>query len=122
MEWVRRGHPIIVVESPLTVLRLASWDLPNVVATFGSWGVEQAMSLIGASRIMLWPDNDAAGSENLARIEPVLSQYTEVLVVPLVPGDKSDPSDLADISEVHRYTEAAYPATLLPMNGLVIGV
>lgn len=128
---------VIVVESPFTALYLMSVGYRNVVATFGAGLSDKQAWLLSSfyEGVLLWPDNDPAGSEWFVQWggkEPkryikgpadgliVIERQVPVFVVPAVPGAKADPADLAP-SEIGRYLEAKYPSTQYPMEGLHIG-
>lgn len=104
---------IYVVESPMTVLKLKTFGINNVVATFGSFNKEQVPYLV-KHKVLLWPDNDPAGLENLRRIIVPLRNQTEVYVIPAVNIPKGDAGDLHDFSEIEYFTEHKIAAAKLP--------
>jgi DNA primase len=106
------GTSVIVVESPMTALKLMSMGFNRVVATFGAFSREQGMLLLAVPLVYFWPDNDAAGWENAQRCIETLGKMTTVKIVPVVLGDKSDAAELAQPDEVLEYLNAAYPSTL----------
>ena len=105
----------IVVESPMSVLKLKSLGFNRAVATFGQFSREQAMLLIAMERVYYWPDNDAAGFNNAKNIIDVLFKYTDLRVVPVVDGEKGDAGDLNSAAEVSSHLKAAYPAAIFGM-------
>lgn len=123
---------VIVVEAPMTALYLKSHGFPSVVATFGAGlSMAQARILTDWETVYLWPDNDPAGtlwferqvdkrgtmkpSESLA----LLSNYALLNIVPLVPGEKSDPADVPP-ELLQGYLDDAYPAALYKALGLTV--
>lgn len=104
---------VLVVESPMTALYLMSQGEPfdQVVATFGSFSMEQGMLLLPFERIYFWPDNDPAGYANADRARTSLMKYSNLMYVPAVPGISADAADLS-LENLHDYLAAAYPASL----------
>ncbi len=90
---------MFVVESPKTVLQLASQGY-RAMATFGSNVSDAQMKLLRRYRVFLAPDNDKAGQEWLERLNRYLKRFTEVYWIQPVPGEKSD---LADVENVSSY-------------------
>lgn len=111
------ANRVIVVESPMTVLYLASLGYHSV-ATFGSWGQKQMDHLSVFDRVYLWPDNDAAGAANIERVIKQLRYVTDVRIVPTVPKEKGDAADLTD-EAVFEHIEAAFTPALIPIFGLI---
>jgi hypothetical protein len=103
---------VIVVESPMTALKLMSMGFNRVVATFGSFSREQGMLLLAVPTVYFWPDNDAAGYENAQRAVETLGKMTTLRIVPVVLNEKGDAADLQTADEVIAYLQAAYPSTL----------
>lgn len=67
---VRGEEAIIVVESPLSVLKLKSEGMTNVVATFGAEMNEGQLRLMTQFReVILFPDGDLAGYRSLRRFD-----------------------------------------------------
>lgn len=106
----------IVVESPMSALKLMSLGYNRTVATFGQFSKEQAMLLIAVERVYYWPDNDPAGWNNTHKIMNVLMPYTDLRIVPVVSKEKGDAADLQTSEEVRRHLEAAYPAALFGLH------
>lgn len=103
-----KGEKIIVVESPMTVLKLMSEGYDSVVATFGSWSKEQMFSLVGCiNGVILWPDNDKAGEENVKRIVEFLTDFVPVHIAPIIDKEKGDPADLTK-EELANYLDNCY--------------
>ena len=60
-----QGGPMVVVESPLDVARMASVGLPGGIATYGSAVSKTQINLIrGAESVVVAMDNDDAGRES----------------------------------------------------------
>lgn len=106
----------IVIESPMSALKLKSLGFNRVVATFGQFSKEQAMLLIAMERVYYWPDNDPAGWNNAHTIMDVLKRYTDLRIVPVLPQEKGDAGDLDRDTDVFEYLYHAYPAALFPMK------
>lgn len=104
---------VIVVESPMTALKLMSMGFERVVATFGQFSREQGMLLLACPLIYFWPDNDKAGFENTERCIETLGRYTVVKIVPVLPNPKGDAADLETASDVSKYLQNAYSSALL---------
>lgn len=102
---------IIVVESPMTVLYLKSCGFGNVMGTFGQFNTEQGSLLWPFNKVYFWPDNDKAGRENTWRAIRALERYVNLLIVPVVSGDKSDAANL-EPDEISKYIGDAEPAIL----------
>lgn len=103
---------VIVVESPMSALKLMSFGFNRTVATFGQFSKEQAMLLLAVERVYYWPDADAAGWKNVHRIMDALMSYTDLRIVPVLPFEKGDPGDLGESALVSEYLQNAYPASL----------
>jgi hypothetical protein len=108
---------VIVVESPLTVLYLATQGYKNCMATFGSFNYEQAMLLVPFQTVYYWPDNDPAGLENAKRGIKALAQYVNLKIVPVVDGEKADAANLQP-EAIEEYIFKSYPASLFDKLGL----
>jgi len=107
----------IVVESPLSVLKLESMGIFGAVATFGSWSKSQMKLLTGCSEVYLWPDNDKAGENNLRNVVGFLAKQMPVWIVPMVEGEGGDPGDL-DLQEVRHYLSEIYAPLRLFSEGV----
>ena len=101
-----KAKQVVVVESPMSVLR--HWhEIPNMVSTFGaSVTNEQIRLLQGIPEVVLWMDNDKAGWTATKRMESLLSPYTNVLIVDN--PYHADPADL-DTIWVQGLIETALP-------------
>jgi hypothetical protein len=113
-----KANSVIVVESPMTALKLKSMGFHRVVATFGQWSREQGMLLLAVPVIYFWPDNDPAGYENAKRCIETLGRMTEVRIVPVLPNLKGDPADLDTADEVLAHLKAAYSSSLFEMHAM----
>lgn len=109
------GKTCIVVESPMTALKLMSMGFDNVVATFGQFNREQGMLLMAVPTVYFWPDNDKAGYENSERAISTLGRYTVVKIVPVIDKIKGDAADLDSAEQVREYLDAAYASSLFPL-------
>lgn len=108
-----QGGGVIVVESPMSVLKLKSLGYHKAVATFGQFSLEQAMLLLAVETTYYWPDNDRAGFENAQRAaQSMLGRMGTLKIVPAVAGAKGDPADLENADEVRSYLERAWPSTM----------
>jgi DNA primase len=107
---------VIVVESPFSALYLMSHGYPNVVATFGSFNDEQMQHLSIFRRVLLWPDNDAAGQENVKRAVEAIRYSTEVRIVPVVDKEKGDAADVSP-EGIQEYIEKAFSPAFMPFYG-----
>ena len=106
---------VIVVESPMSCLKLLSLGLKNVVATFGSWSSEQGALLLPIKTLYFWPDNDGAGFINTEHCIESNQKFNSIKVVPVLPSAKGDPGDLNSLEEAREYLDAAYPSSLFPL-------
>lgn len=109
---VEGGNSVIVVESPMTMLKLASLGFHRTVATFGQFSKEQGMLLLAVPLLYYWPDNDAAGYENTQRFIETMSRYTNVKIVPALPSLKGDAAELNTAEEVSKYLQHSYSSSL----------
>lgn len=106
------GNEIILVESPKTAVILWGWGYHNVVATFGaSLSKEQMMPLWKFDRILLWFDNDEAGTKATRTAIQYLERHCDVYVVPPVNIDKGDPADI-NPDAIPVYLQEAIPSAL----------
>lgn len=106
------GTHALIVESPMSVLKLWSLGFPRVGATFGSFSKEQAQALSKFDFVGYWPDNDDAGRKNTENVLKYLAPLTKVGIVPPVEGEKGDPADLSTKEQVESYLDRVMtPAT-----------
>lgn len=119
MEYCREEgrRTVIVVESPMTALYLHAHGYKNVMATFGSFNYEQGSLLFGFDLVYFWPDNDDAGKTNAKRAVDGLSRYVNLMIVPVVDGEKSDAANLRP-EALEEYIFKSYPASLFDQLGL----
>lgn len=108
------GWQVNVVESPLSALYLWSMGIPNTVATFGSFSLEQADLLKKFPKVRIWPDNDPAGLNNLLRVLDTLRHAVDVTIVPVVDKPKGDPADV-ESGQLFEYLHSAYSPGILPL-------
>jgi len=109
LPFARAGHTTAVVESAMTVLRLACLGIP-AVGTFGASVTDEQIRLLGTLRpgLALAYDNDRPGRKATRRIADELS-YLPLDVVPPPRGAKADLAD-ADEAGVRDAFARAYPA------------
>jgi DNA primase len=110
------GQSVIVVESPMTALKLMSLGFNRVVATFGQWSTEQGMLLIAVPTVYFWPDNDPAGYNNTRLAINSLGKFTNLKIVPVVPTPKGDAAELNTAEEILSYLGQSYPASIFSME------
>lgn len=103
-------YNVIVVESPMSVARALSYDIPNVVATFGAKvsGAQIAM-LRRFSTAFVWFDRDGAGLAGEKKLVEGLYRHTQVRVV--TPDGGKDMGDATEEEIFIKLTEAI-PAAL----------
>lgn len=102
------GNKVIVVESPMSVLRLKTYGYNEVVATFGSWSKEQMFSLSGCQQgIILFPDNDPSGYKNVSHVLSFIANLVPVELAPIYDIPKGDPGDLCE-EDVAFYLSMCY--------------
>lgn len=114
---------VIVVESPMSVLYMMSQGIRNVVSTFGS-GISALQGQLlypFVDGVLVWPDNDGAGNKTIRDALKILGEYIPLSLVPVVPGEKSDPGDVPP-EQLQAYIQAAYPAAVYQMEGLKHGL
>lgn len=113
---LRPGQTPIVVESPMSVLRMMSLGVEGAVATFGSKVTDdQLLLLYRPEQVILFMDADDAGRTSAASITDRLEAYTTLLVVPsweIWPNTKTDPGDLS-AEEIAWAIKQARPAALI---------
>jgi hypothetical protein len=95
---VRETVPILVVESPGTVLWLHACDLPSV-ATFGGTVTPDQMKLMRQFQqgVVIAPDNDGPGRKYLKKISEYLEPFVPVYTVAPV-GKFDSGADLGDLA------------------------
>lgn len=107
-----RGGPVVVVESPFSVVNAESIGLSGVTATFGAKiTATQAALLSSAADIVVWMDGDGAGWLAERRLVQALYRYTTVRVV--IPEGTRDLGDYRDLDEVRELIDAAVPAQVM---------
>lgn len=109
----KKATEVVVVESPMSALYLMSNGYDSL-ATFGSWSMEQLSYLADFEKVLLWPDNDPAGSKNLQRVINPLMHLTNTSIVPVVNKVKGDAADVAP-DELKNYLSEAYSPSILPL-------
>lgn len=107
----RQYSTVIVVESPMSVVRAHTLGIPNVVATFGAKVTPHQIDLLRRWReVYVWFDADSAGYSGEQKLVQGLYRHSGVRVV--VPEPGRDAADCA--SEEHFLTRiaSAVPAVL----------
>lgn len=102
---------VIVVESPMSVVRAHSLGFPNVVATFGAKVTQHQIDLLRDWRtVYVWFDADTAGLTGEQKLVKGLYSYTDLRVI--VPEPDRDAADAATAEEFLARVDAAIPAPL----------
>ena len=107
----RQFKKVIVVESPMSVVRAHTLGIPNVVATFGAKVTAHQLELLRNWReIYVWFDADPAGLAGEQKVVRSLYRHSGVRVVRPIPG--RDAADCASAEELVRSIDAAVPAAV----------
>ena len=116
MDNARGRNSVIVVESPMSVLKAESLGLEDqVVATFGAKVTDSQIELMRNWRkVYVWMDDDHAGQSAMKRICHKLERHTQVLVV--TPDEGRDLADCNDLNEVDVKLGSAMPYYLMEME------
>lgn len=95
------GGRVVLVESPLDVVRLASAGV-QAVSTYGAYASKEQLRLLveNADSVTLALDADKEGRKQTAAIYPRVARYVPTRVATMPWGAK-DPGDLTD-SQVHK--------------------
>ena len=103
---------VVVVESPMSVIKACSLDVPHhVIATFGAKvGKGQAELLRDFDQVIVWFDDDIAGYSGATKLITSLYRHIEVLAV--TPDAGADLADLDSADQVVSKIESAEPAAL----------
>jgi hypothetical protein len=102
---------VIVVESPLSVLKAHSLGLSNVTATFGAKVTRMQMDLLkDFRRVTVWFDHDPAGAHGARQLVEGLMRHTHVVVVD--PDVGADMADYISGEAICDKLETARPAAL----------
>lgn len=123
----KRYERLVLVESPMSVLRHRH-AVPDMVASFGGVVTDQQVALLARARqVVIWLDNDKGGwtamegTKNTPALGRRLSRHTNTFVV-ISPYD-ADPADL-ETDQVVDLIESAVPhvlwerpKTLMPVGG-----
>ena len=107
---INPGEPVIVVESPFSVIKAHALGIPNVVATFGAKVSAAQVDLIKGftAGVFIWMDNDSkspAGRLAERRLVNSLERHVPLQVV--IPDMDKDLGDCCTASEVHHKLDAA---------------
>lgn len=108
---IARKYPrVCVVESPMSVAKALSYDLPNVVSTFGAKvGQGQIDLLADFEMVYIWFDRDKAGIQGERKLIEGLWKKTTVKVI--TPDRGKDMGD-ATLEEIVQKIGAAEPAAI----------
>lgn len=89
-----QDEELIVVESPMSVLKLKSLGITNVVSTFGASISNYQIHLIRQFQdVCIWMDGDAAGRKASSRLVSCLSKTN---MVTILEEDNEDPASVDD--------------------------
>lgn len=104
-----RGE-VVLVESPLSVIKATALGLPvPVLASFGAKvSARQTAMLADYDRVILWPDPDPAGTVMETTLRNRLQQHPGLFVVEADPG--KDLADYDRLVDVQAKIDAAVPA------------
>lgn len=107
----REYGTVIVVESPMSVVRAHSLGIPNVVATFGAKVTSYQMELLRRWRtIYVWFDADAAGYGGEQKLVSGLYRHSNVRVV--IPESDRDAADCVSEEQFLTRIATATPAVV----------
>jgi DNA primase len=105
---VEQDDEVIVVESPMSVLRLRAQGIRNVVATLGAQITSDQLRLMHRfDHVKVFLDADPAGRHAAELVVEGLSAFTNVWVVPNE-REGTDPADLTT-EELHEALARAEP-------------
>jgi hypothetical protein len=112
-----RGRELVLVESPLSVLRHFH-HVPQMQASFGAKVTDAQLRLCQKyGSVTLWFDNDEAGWKATQRVEAALSPYLPVRIVDS--PYSADPADMDD-DTVEELIGSAVPASLWKQPGELV--
>lgn len=107
----RDFRTVVVVESPMSVVRAHSLGFPNVVATFGAKVTAAQIDLLRHwPEIYVWFDGDTAGLTGEQKLVQGLYRFRNVRVV--VPEPGRDAGDCASAEEFLGRIDKAVPAAV----------
>lgn len=105
------GRSIVVVESPMSVLKAASLGMDTVVCTFGAKVTDHQVELLrDFDTVWVWFDRDTSGFAGERKIVEHLYRHTDVRVV--IPQYKIDLGDYNDLDTVLGTLAQAVPAAV----------
>ena len=98
-------HRLVLVESPLDVVRLASFGVA-AVATFGAYVSKAQMVLIveACESVLLALDNDATGQAQSEKVYPYFAHRVPTQILQYERTRAKDPGDMSD-AEIERLFE-----------------
>lgn len=107
----RRYKTVVVVESPMSVVRAHTLGFPNVVATFGAKVTQSQIDLLRDWReVYVWFDADSAGLSGEQKLVSGLYNYSDLRVV--IPDPGRDAADCSDANEFLSKLAGAVPSPL----------
>jgi hypothetical protein len=112
-DMIQKEHirDIVVVESPMSVAKAYTHNIPGVLATFGAKVSRAQIRLLREfPRVIVWFDADPAGMQGAYRLVQGLYRHIEVLVVE--PDEGIDLGDLNSADEVREKLNGAMAAPL----------
>jgi hypothetical protein len=103
-------QPVVVVESPTSILRMRSEGVPNVVGTMGAEVTDEQIALLrGFPEVITFFDPDIAGRKATRDVVGGLYRFTRVWAVELPLGSKRDPGDMTR-DEIEGWIEQKTPS------------
>lgn len=106
----RDAAELLVVESPLSVLRHFH-HLPQMCATFGAKVTDEQIRMLQRyQRVLLWFDNDTAGWEATKTVAEALVRHVPVSVVDSPYA--ADPADMDDVMVELMLTDRLVPSSI----------
>lgn len=110
-DYPRRGHEVIVVESPMSVLKAHALGISNVTATFGAKVTTLQMDLLANfDKVTIWFDHDPAGYHGARQLAEGLLRRTHTTIVE--PDDNADLGDYVSGEAVCDKLATERPAAL----------
>jgi DNA primase len=111
---VDASKPVIVVESPTTVLYMLTMGFDNVVGTFGKSVPDAQVELLRSfEEVIMFFDFDWAGNMGNRSVLDRLSRYTKTWMVPGNIEWKTDPCDYT-ADELKALLDLRVPSALVP--------
>lgn len=109
---------VVIVESPMSVLKLKSEGIRNCVATFGASISDYQINLMRQFKhTCIWMDGDNAGRKATGRLTSKLSKTGELSIIDV---DNEDPASVADPRYVLENERKNLLEWKLGLNGLKV--